>query len=54
MAVARIAHDNDRARRIWHALGVQEYVIPELRGPGQPECLFTLLADDWQQSHFAR
>lgn len=54
LAVARISEKNDLARRIWRALGAKEYVIPELRGPGEAECVFTLSAGDWNNSRFMR
>ena len=54
MAVARIAENNRRTRRIWRALGARETLIPDLRGPGEAECVQTLAADDWRKSKFMR
>lgn len=54
MAVARIAEGNHRARRIWRSLGAAEFVIPDLRGPGEAECLYTLSADAWRANPLSR
>ena len=54
LAVARISERNRRARRIWQSLGAAEHVIPDLRGPGEAECLYTLSAETWRSSRFSR
>lgn len=54
LCVARISERNRTARRVWRALGAQEYVIPELRGPGEAECLYTLHRDCWLAGKFMR
>lgn len=52
MLVARHTEHNKRVRRIWRALGASEYIIPELRGPGEAEAIATMLRDDWLKSPF--
>lgn len=54
LCVARIAEGNRRARRIWRALGAKEFVIPELRGAGEAECLFLLDQTTWTKGKFMR
>lgn len=54
MVVARHSEHNSRARRIWSALGAKEYVIADLRGDGEAECLATLRREDFKKSRFNR
>ncbi|MDF3904697.1 hypothetical protein [Paracoccus sp. AS002] len=54
MCVARISERNDTARRVWRALGASEFVIPELRGPGEAEAIYTLHRDQWSSGKFMR
>jgi RimJ/RimL family protein N-acetyltransferase len=54
IAIARISEHNTRARRIWRSLGASEYTIPKLRTPQEAEVIYTLDADDWRKSKFAR
>lgn len=51
--VARTSLDNP-AVRIWRALGSEEVHIPHLRGRGEPEIVFVLTDDAWQQSKFRK
>ena len=50
MVVARHAETNKQARRLWAALGAQEYIIPRLRGRDAAEVLATLTDDAWAKS----
>lgn len=54
LCVARISERNHTARRVWRALGASEFVIPELRGPGEAEAIYTLHRDQWAASKFMR
>lgn len=54
MVVARHAEENQPARRLWRALGAQEYLIPRLRGRTASEAIATLTDDAWKQSRFKR
>lgn len=49
MCIARISENNNRARRIWQALGANEYVIPRLRGIDEAEVIATLTKEAWEQ-----
>jgi hypothetical protein len=48
MVVARHAFDNP-VRRIWDALGADEFIIPRLRGRQMSECIATLTVEQWQE-----
>lgn len=52
LVVWRTGEGNRRVRRLLCALGARETLIPELRGPGEAEVVFTLTADDWRASRF--
>ena len=52
MVLTRQSEHNRRALRIWRSLGGKEYRIPDLRGPGEAEVIFTLSADDWRAGKF--
>lgn len=54
LCVARISEHNHTARRVWRALGASEFIIPELRGPGEAEAIYTLHRDQWAASKFMR
>lgn len=47
MVVLRVSEKNDTMRRIARSFGFTETVIPDLRGVGEGECVFTLSKDDW-------
>lgn len=49
LCIARMSENNARARRIWRALGAQEYIIPRLRGRFEAEVVATLSAETWQE-----
>lgn len=49
MCVARIAEGNSVARRIWRALGADEFVIPRLRGRDEGEAIYTLTQEAWDE-----
>ena len=49
LCVARISENNDRARRIWRALGASEFVIPRLRGRDEAEAIYTLTREAWDE-----
>lgn len=49
LLVGRHSENNRRVRRIWRALGAQEYIIPELRGPGEAECVAVLSKEAWKK-----
>ena len=48
MCIARISEDNIRARRVWQALGADEFIIPRLRGRGEAEAIATLTVEAWR------
>jgi RimJ/RimL family protein N-acetyltransferase len=50
---ARHSEHNKRVRRIWRALGAQEYVIPRLRGRDEAEAVALLTVEAWRSSKFA-
>ncbi|WP_299830665.1 GNAT family N-acetyltransferase [uncultured Roseobacter sp.] len=50
--VARHDEENARARRLWAALGAEEYIIPRLRGREASEALAVLTDDAWAKSKF--
>jgi RimJ/RimL family protein N-acetyltransferase len=54
MAVARIAEDNQPARRLWKALGATEIILPRMRGRGASEAVLLLTDDAWAQSKLKR
>jgi RimJ/RimL family protein N-acetyltransferase len=47
--VARIAESNKRARRIWRAVGSEEYIIPRLRGRHEAEVVMILTDEAWRK-----
>lgn len=50
--VARHSEHNQRVRRIWSALGAEQTLVPELRGPGEAEVISVLTRETWQNSKF--
>ena len=52
MVLTRQSENNRRALRIWRSLGGLEYRIPDLRGPGEAEIIFTLTAEQWRSGKF--
>ena len=50
----RTSEKNKRVRRIWDALGADEYIIPELRGEGVAEVITVLQRDQWLQHPLKR
>lgn len=54
MVIARHSECNKPARRLWKALGAQEYIIPRLRGRDTAESIATLTDDAWAKSKFMR
>ena len=53
MVVARHAPDGP-ARRLWTAVGADEYEIPNLRGDGKSGIIATLTRKAWQGSKWCR
>ena len=53
-AVARTAETNITVRKLWKALGAQEYVIPRLRGVNEAEAILVLPKEAWMDSKFMR
>lgn len=47
MVALRVSEHNDRMRGIARRFGFHEAVIPDLRGPGEDECIYTLSSDGW-------
>lgn len=54
LVAARHSEHNRRARRIWRAIGANEYTIPELRAEGEAEVISILTKDAWLNSKFMR
>lgn len=54
LIVARHSAFNQRARRIWKALGAEEYTIPKLRSETEAEIIAVLHNDDWLNSKYMR
>jgi len=50
MVVARTHEDNAPVRRLWKALGAQEYIIPRLRGREASEAVLCVTDDAWSKS----
>lgn len=48
MVYARASVHNHRVRRIWGALGAEEYTIPRLRGRDEGETILTLPVEAWR------
>jgi RimJ/RimL family protein N-acetyltransferase len=49
MVVSRHSEHNARVRRIWTALGANEYTIPRLRGRHEAEVIATLTEEAWRE-----
>lgn len=49
MVVARHSEHNVVARRMWNAVGANEYIIPRLRGENEAEAIATYTADAWRE-----
>ncbi len=54
LIVFRVAPTDRPLRRIFRALGCNEYVIPRLRGRDKATVLFTLADDVWKSGKFMR
>lgn len=54
VVVARQDPKNQRAIRIWKAIGAEEFSIPRLRGRNNAESIVTLTDDAWSRSKFKR
>lgn len=54
MVVANQNPENQRAVRVWKALGAQEFIIPRLRGRNNAGSLITLTDEAWSKSKFKR
>lgn len=54
LAVARTAVENMAVRRLWKALGAEEYILPRLRGRTASEAILLLTDDAWAQSKLKR
>ena len=54
MVAARVSEDATHLRRMWKALGANEYIIPRLRGRAASEAILTLTDDAWRASKFMR
>lgn len=54
LVVARIHEDNERARRLWRAMGADEYLLPRMRGRAASEAILLLTDDAWAESKFMR
>ena len=52
LAVARTHEDNMTVRKLWKALGADEYLIPRLRGRDAAEAIETLTEESWKRSKF--
>jgi len=52
LLVARMSEHNHRARGVFSRLGAREYVLADLRAPGEAEALAVLCRGQWQQSKF--
>jgi len=50
MVIARMSEENTRSRRLWRALGANEYIIPDLRADGVGEAVATLTNPQWKKS----
>ena len=50
LALARTSEHNKPVRRLWRALGANEYEIPELWGPRESGVILTLTEAQWQAS----
>ena len=53
MVIARISEKNDRALRIWRALGADEHLIPRLYGRDEGACIMTIISEKWFGGRFA-
>lgn len=49
MLVARHSENNTPLRRMWNAVGANEYLIPRLRGPNEAEAIATYTAEAWRE-----
>ncbi|QAX31314.1 GNAT family protein [Leisingera sp. NJS204] len=50
--VARHSEHNRRTRRIWAALGAEQTLVPDLRGPNEAEVIAVLTREAWHGSKF--
>lgn len=49
MLVARHSEHNATLRRMWNAVGANEYLIPRLRGRDEAEAIATYTAEAWRE-----
>lgn len=49
MLVARHSEHNVPLRRMWNAIGANEYLIPRLRGRDEAEAIATYTAEAWRE-----
>jgi hypothetical protein len=54
MVVWRTSEANRGARRILRGIGAREYLIPDLHAPGVAEAIYTMTADQWRATPYAR
>jgi hypothetical protein len=49
IAIFRTSERNTRARRLMRRFGASEYIIPDLRGPGEAEAFYTITREQWAE-----
>lgn len=54
MLVARHSENNTTLRRMWNAVGANEYLIPRLRGRDEAEAIATYTAEAWREGRTMR
>jgi hypothetical protein len=54
MLVARHSEHNRTLRRMWNAVGANEYLIPRLRGRNEAEAVATYTAEAWREGRTMR
>lgn len=54
MLVARHSEHNTRLRRMWKAVGADEYLIPRLRGRNEAEAIATYTEEAWRNGKTMR
>ena len=52
MVYARHSANNVTARKLWNQMGARESIVPDIRGPGEDECIATLNKDVWLKSKY--
>ena len=53
LVIARISEKNDRALRIWRALGATEHRIPRLYGRDEAASIMTITSECWFEGRFS-